>query len=168
MTNLTHSYVFTSNYCLGNGMDNICLPAYLFSSTLHYNFNAIEMLQFAKDFLFKIYIWFSNIGIFVVCSSVVMEVEVYHFFFWMKASSSHCITKYYFRQSKELHLSLNCFWVDLWLVFVTLDVILWHDRTAAGPRTVFVVYLCLTRTKNRCLAVLLTILFIYLFSIFLH
>ena len=110
------------------------LPAcHLFSSTLHYNFNAIEMLQFAKDFLFKIYIWFSNIGIFVVCSSVVMEVEVYHFFFWMKASSSHCITKYYFRQSKELHLSLNCFWVDLWLVFVTLDVILWHDRTAAGP-----------------------------------
>ena len=56
-------------------MDNICLPAaYLLSSTLHYNFNAIEMLQFAKDFLFKIYIWFSNIGIFVVCSSVVMEV----------------------------------------------------------------------------------------------
>ena len=51
-------------------MDNICLSAYLFSSTLHYNFNAIEMLQFiAKDFLFKIYIWFSNIGIFVVCSS---------------------------------------------------------------------------------------------------
>ena len=75
MTNLTHSYVFTSNYCFGNGMDNICLSAYLFSSTLHYNFNAIEMLQFiAKDFLFKIYIWFSNIGIFVVCSSVVMEV----------------------------------------------------------------------------------------------
>ena len=55
-------------------MDNICLSAYLFSSTLHYNFNAIEMLQFAKDFLFKIYIWFSNIVILVVCSSVVMEV----------------------------------------------------------------------------------------------
>ena len=135
-----------------NGQD---LPAWLIFTTtpfllhcmttsMQYRNGAFYCSRFSfQNLNLVLVLQWRNICCLFICCNGGWMLEVYHSFFWMKASSSHChcITKYYFRQSKELHLSLNCFWVDLWLVFVTLDVILWHDRTPAAALALSLLYI---------------------------